>query len=603
MKRLVAVCAILVLAAAGCLQTQQARLPSAEEAERDKDLDEVKLIRDVATVGNLGDMQVSGVGLVIGLDKTGGGSPPSLWRNMLEEDLRKKGVENVKRLLNSDETALVLVSAILPAGTRKGDRIDVQVILPPQSGATSLRGGYLQETALMNFETTQHLSLNSPASNKLWKGHKLARARGPLVVGFGTGEDPAKLKSGRIWQGAIALADRPFFLSLNNDQKFFRVASAVADRLNLTFREDTKKRLLVLQQLTDGLNEKFHPGGTGQMARAYNKETVQLHLPWEYRLNPTRFLRVALLVPLRETPDVQIRYRRKLEERLLDPAHTITAALRLEALGKDSIPSLKRGLESDHPLVRFAAAEALAYLGSPSGGEELAALATAERTAPLRAYCLAALTALNEAVSHVKLAQMMSAPDASLRYGAFRSLREIDPSDPRLQGVLMNESYWLHQVAPGSPSMVHVSTTRRAEVVLFGDEAFLKAPLKIMAGAEFTVTAEREDTRCTVSRFSLQQKTPERHQCSLRLRDVLQSLADMGGTYADAVDFLKQAHDNCALSCPLWVDALPQGPTVEELALGGRDPNFLTELAVIPTGTRRDDTTAPTLFRQVNGTR
>src|SRR5437016_3094609 len=123
MKRLVAVCGVLVLAAAGCLQPQQAaRLQSAEEVERDPDLD-VKLIRDVATAGNLGVLQVSGVGLVTGLDKTGGGSPPSLWRDMLEKDLRQKRVENVKALLNSDETALVLVSAILPPGVRKGDRI------------------------------------------------------------------------------------------------------------------------------------------------------------------------------------------------------------------------------------------------------------------------------------------------------------------------------------------------------------------------------------------------------------------------------------------------------------------------------------------------
>jgi hypothetical protein len=598
MKRLVAVCALFLLALPGCLQPQT-RLQADEDIEHDKDLDAVKVIRDIATVGNVNDVQLSGVGLVTGLDKTGGGSPPSLWRNMLEESLRKKGVQNVKAVMNSEETALVLISANLPAGTRKGDRIDVQVSLPPQSGATSLRGGYLQETALKNFDTTQHLSLGGPAGNKLLQGHTLARARGSLVVGFGSGDDPTKLKGGRIWQGAIALADRPFFLTLNNDQKFYRVASAVADQLNLTFHEDAKKRLILLQQLTDGLNEKFQPGGSGHLARAYNKEVVQLHLPWEYRLNATRFLRVALLVPLRDTPDVMLRYRQKLEERLLDPAHTITAALRLEALGADSIPALKRGLESNHPLVRFAAAEALAYLGNPAGGEELAALAMAERTAPLRAYCLGALTALNEAVSHVKLAQMMSAPDASLRYGAFRALREIDPSDPRLQGVLMNESYWLHQLAPGSPSMVHVATTHRAEVVLFGDEPFLKSPLKIMAGAEFTVTAEADDTRCTVSRFSLKQATPDRHQCTLRLRDVLEKVAEMGGTYADAVDLLKQAHEGGVLSCPLWVDAVPQAPSVEELAQGGRLPNFLGETASV----NRDDPPTPTPLRQLNGTR
>ena len=41
------------------------------------------------------------------------------------------------------------------------------------------------------------------------------------------------------------------------------------------------------------------------------------------------------------------------------------------ALGAASIPKLMVGLHSDVPLVRFASAESLAYLGSPSCGEEL----------------------------------------------------------------------------------------------------------------------------------------------------------------------------------------------------------------------------------------
>jgi hypothetical protein len=167
-----------------------------------------------------------------------------------------------------------------------------------------------------------------------------------------------------------------------------------------------------------------------------------------------------------------------------------------------------------------------------------------------------------------------------------------------MQGELLNDSFWLHSVAPASAPMVHVSTARRAEVVLFGEEPFLKTPLKIMAGSEYTVTAERDDTRCTVSRFSLRQSTPERHQCSLRLRDVLKTLAEMGGSYADAVDLLKRAHDEGCLSCPLWVDALPEAPSVEELAQAGRDPSLLSEIAGPAPGSRRDDGATPNLFRQ-----
>jgi len=64
-------------------------------------------------------------------------------------------------------------------------------------------------------------------------------------------------------------------------------------------------------------------------------------------------------------------YFQRLADDLLDPARTVVAALRLEALGTASISVLQEGLKSKDALVRFCSAEALAYLGSPSSGEEL----------------------------------------------------------------------------------------------------------------------------------------------------------------------------------------------------------------------------------------
>ena len=65
-----------------------------------------------------------------------------------------------------------------------------------------------------------------------------------------------------------------------------------------------------------------------------------------------------------------------------------------------AIPALKRGLQSDQAKVRFAAAEALAYLDCPACGEELARLVEQPE---FRAYCLTALASLDEAISRVKL--------------------------------------------------------------------------------------------------------------------------------------------------------------------------------------------------------
>src|SRR5262249_4294797 len=152
----------------------------------------------------------------------------------------------------------------------------------------------------------------------------------------------------------------------NEDQQYARMAGAVADRINETFHGN------------------FGGGGPGGEIAAAKKIgsgfVVVTNVPPQYRHNLPPFLRVVCLIPLPEGGGEEHRastaqrapYRRKLEEDLLDPARTVTAALRLEALGNDSVGALKAGLQSPHALVRFCCAEGLAYLGSPACGEELA---------------------------------------------------------------------------------------------------------------------------------------------------------------------------------------------------------------------------------------
>src|SRR5262249_47050809 len=260
------------------------RLQAEEESERVKDLD-VLTIRQVSEVANILPVQLQGVGLVTGLDGTGGGAPPNEYRKMLERELRLGKVENVKALLDSPNNALVLVSAVLPAGTRRGDRIDVQVFLPPGSSG-SLKGGVLYPCQLRPYESARNINPDKK-SNAGLSGHVLAHASGPLLVGLGAyqpsvkkktrqnrnedsrtagapDEDAVDLSKGYIWGGGLAHTDRPYSLVLKKDAKFAQVASKVADRINLMFFEDFKlqqevqrnKNLLLLDEVSGQLNLK-----------------------------------------------------------------------------------------------------------------------------------------------------------------------------------------------------------------------------------------------------------------------------------------------------------------------------------------------------------
>ena len=544
------VLAAALFALAGCAH-EQTRLQSADEAERDKE-PEIKTIGDITTVGNAAPIPVSGVGLVYGLEGTGGDAPSGSYRNLLEHQLQQQGIEHVKDVLASSDTSMVLVSALIPPGVRKGDPLDVDVTLPPQSKATSLRGGVLRECFLYSYDTTRNLSPTFQGGNQLLLGHAYAKAEGPLLVGFGDGDESTKLCQGRIWGGARSKIERPFYLIFSSDQQRAPVVQHAADRINETFHGQYR-------------------GTLSDVATAKTPAYLLLRIPQQYKYNLPRYLRVVRLIPLRELPPASSSYRRRLEEHLLDPAHTVTAALRLEALGSEGVPTLKKGLESSHALVRFASAEALAYLGSSACGEELAALA--EHQPMLRAFSLTAMASLDEAVSHVKLRELLSAPVAETRYGAFRALSVLDEHDSAVAGELLNNSFWLHHVAPDSTPFVHLSTSRRAEVVLFGQDAYLTPPFSFLAG-EFTVTAGRDDNHCIISRLSVHHGTGRR-QCSLKMDDMLRCLAEMGGTYPDVVELFRQVSSFQCASCRIAFDALPQAVSVYELAQGGTvDPQL-----------------------------
>jgi flagellar basal body P-ring protein FlgI len=590
--------AALLVAVAGCV-SPQVRTQSDEGAEAEVKYD-VQTVGDVTDVGNADPIQVGGVGLVIDLEGTGGSAPPGSYRTLLEDQLRKNrqlldsllkqyGVKDVKELLALPSVSLVLVSASVPPGAHKGDPIDVDVSLPADSKTTSLRGGRLVECSLFNYELASALSPKYGGNGNAIKGHAIARAEGHVLVGFGEGED-ARQRSGRIWAGARCKIDRPVHLILKDKQQHASIASAVADRVNTAFHSAAA-----------GL-----PGN--RIAVAENKTLVQLSVPHQYRHNLPRYLRVVRLVPLREAGDQartgedgverRISYRRALEQDLVKPGRTVLAALRLEALGNRTVPVLKTALGHEHALVRFSAAEALTYLGSPAGAEELARMV--EEHPALRAFSLTALASLDEAVCHVKLRELLASSKAETRYGAFRALRALDERDPSVQGEMLNEAFWLHHAAPDSAPLVHVSSNRRAEVVLFGDDAHLKPPFAFRAG-DFNITAGQDDDRCTIGLFSPSDGKALRRQCSLKVEDVLRTMAAMGGMYPEAVEVLRQAHVCQCLSCQLEADALPQAVSVQELARAGvGDPeglladeeilNAKPDLGVTPTLYERDGT-------------
>ena len=340
------------------------------------ELDASTTIGSKTTIGNTESIVVSGVGLVYNLPGTGSSATPGGWRMMLENSLKKNQrlAGHMRELLDDPRktTSLVLVTAIIPPGARKGDPVDLQISLPDESKTTSLKGGILHPCELYTSDTTGNIrsmiQQGKPAapSGDLKLGDLWAIGEGLVLAGqfvpthgkpeaLETDADGQPLfKVGRIWGGAKVTRTRPYYILLNPSDQNPRTAFNIAERLNSTFHATSEPNMKV--------------------GEAKTGELILTNVPYAYRHNHYRFLLVARQVPILPTTQESV-FRRKLEDELLDPQKTLAAAVKLEALGSGSTRSLRVGLESTSPWVRFASAEALTYLGKTEGAAELARLA------------------------------------------------------------------------------------------------------------------------------------------------------------------------------------------------------------------------------------
>ena len=493
---------------------------------------ESPLIGSYNSIAGLHVIVLEGVGLVTGLDRTGDDPPPSMYRTLLLEDMKKRGIHQPNSILRSPSTALVIVRAYLPPLIKKGDSFDVEVRMPGGGEATSLNGGWLMET---------YLSEQAIVPGRgLLQGHVFAKAKGPVLISTGEGDKASLagvLRRGRVLGGGIALKERALALYVRNDYRSIRNARRIADKIGERFHH-------------------YNEYGLKQpLAEAKTDQKVQLLVHPTYADNFPRYLQVVRSIPFRET-DVALRVRmQRLQEELANPATAERSAVRLEAIGASAIPILKTGLQSPSLEVRFHAACGLAYMGDSSGLDDLASAARVEPA--FRVYALAAMAALDEPETHMKLRELMNESSAETRYGAFRALWTLDKRDPFIYGKLLNDQFKLHTLQTEGPPMVHLTHRQRAEVVLFGADQEVYTPLTVRAGAKILVTAAAGSETVTVSKFAVDEPD-QRKQVSTRLADIITACAELGASYPDVVQMLAQAGKQHNLAGEIAIDALPK---------------------------------------------
>ncbi|HEY4308579.1 MAG TPA: flagellar basal body P-ring protein FlgI [Pirellulales bacterium] len=516
---------VVLVALSGCASS----FFRSQSPEPDVDMPRTKLVGDYAVPFGLHPVKVEAVGLVTGLPGTGSDPDPSAQRDELMAEMKAYSVSHPNEILASGTASLVLVRGYLRPGIQQGDHFDLEVRVPSRSGTTSLRDGWLMETRLAEMAVL-HGSVR--------EGSLLAKGQGAVLVdpsADSTDDNHVSMSRGRVLGGGIALKSRPLALALKPDHRSAHLS----------------------EQLGRSINHRFHTynGGIQKgVANPKDDQHIELIVHPRYKDNVERFVQVVRSIALKESSGQQMARIVLLERQLLDPITAASSALKLEAIGKDGIPTLQKGLQSSDAEVRFYAAEALAYLDQK---EAAPPLAEAARDVPaFRAYALAALSAMDDLAAYEGLRELLDMPSNETRYGAFRALWAMNDQDPLVRGERLGNHFSYHVLDTMGPELVHVTRSYRPEIVVFGQEQRLTTPFMFEAGKEIMISGK--DDRVTIARFAPNQPDQKR-VVSTRLDDCIRAIADLGGSYPDVVQALQQAKAKGALAGRFAIDSIPSG--------------------------------------------
>jgi hypothetical protein len=125
--------------------------------------------------------------------------------------------------------------------------------------------------------------------------------------------------------------------------------------------------------------------------------------------------------------------------------------------------------------------------------------------------------------------------------------------------------------------MVHLTTERRCEIVLFGDGPKLRGPFTLPVGSDFTVHVPASGGEASVTRIVKVKGELEEKKlaCKADLAAVLLTVGRLGGGYSEAVEFVRRADRAQVLSAAVVVDAIPSELSIRQLSdFARRDPTL-----------------------------
>ena len=189
-------------------------------------------IKDIAAIKGIRSNQLTGYGLIVGLNGTGDKDGVSFTKQALANMMEKMNIFVDKNGLKVKNVAAVMVTASIPPFARIGDKIDVTA--SSLGDAKSLKGGTLLVTPLKGVD-----------------GQVYALANGPITLAMpsSANDRDSHLQVARIVNGASVEREIPFKLDgkrkliLSLFRPDFTTAKRMTDTINASIGEGVAKTI------------------------------------------------------------------------------------------------------------------------------------------------------------------------------------------------------------------------------------------------------------------------------------------------------------------------------------------------------------------------
>ena len=497
-------------------------------------------VRDLGTtIGSVVDVvypesiTVEGIGLVGGLRGTGSQECPPQIRSYLTQyiisQLPADTMSKAESLINSTDTAVVLVETVIPIQDAKSRYFDVRVTALPGTQTTSLKSGWLYRSEL---KITGSFGIATDI---------LADAEGPVFIDQ-TGTSGIDQRTGYILAGGKNLTEQDIRLVFEKPD--FKLANIIRNRLNERFGRD--------------------------IAKAVSSGRIELKIPDIYRGHRKRFISLVRAMYLTETPEITLKRINHYAEELARTPEKEEGEIALEAIGNQSLVELAALLKASDEHVRLRAARCIINLGSNAGLPTLRQIAL-DRDSVYRLEALEAIITVARADEAASVARkLLNDDDFEICLAAYEQLRKLD--DVSINREAIGRNFYLEQVVRSEQKVIYAFRSGQPRIVLFGAPIYCNRGIFIKSpDGDITIDVPLDSTNVSIIRT-----LPKRPgviaqvECSFELGDIIRKLCmepaiegeksrgGLGVSYADMIALLKQMCDKGAVNAEFRAGPMPK---------------------------------------------